>query len=54
MPVEIYFDEWQKVDGINIAFTITQSFPRLNYVFKATEIKHGVAIDNKLFDAPEK
>jgi hypothetical protein len=54
MPVEIYFDEWQKVDGINIAFTITQSFPRLTYVFKATEIKHGVAIDNKLFDAPEK
>jgi tetratricopeptide (TPR) repeat protein len=54
MPVEIYFDEWQKVDGINIPFTITQSFPRLTFVFKATEVKHGIAIDNKLFEPPEK
>ncbi|HET6862772.1 MAG TPA: tetratricopeptide repeat protein [Pyrinomonadaceae bacterium] len=52
MPVEVYFDEWQKVDGINIPFTITESFPRLTLVFKATEIKHRVAIDGKLFDSP--
>jgi len=52
LPVEIYFDEWQKVDGLNLPFTITESFPRLTLVFKATEIKHGIAIDSKLFDSP--
>ncbi|HJX90520.1 MAG TPA: tetratricopeptide repeat protein [Pyrinomonadaceae bacterium] len=52
--VEVYLDDWQSVDGIKFPFNITQIFPGMTLVFRTTEIRHGVAVDAKLFEASAK
>jgi len=52
--VEIYYDDWREVDGIKIPFRISQSFSGRALAFTVKEIRHNVALDAKLFDAPAK
>jgi Flp pilus assembly protein TadD len=52
--VEVYLDDWREVDGIKFPFSITQTFPGLTLVFRTTEIRHGVALEAKLFESPAK
>jgi Tetratricopeptide repeat len=53
-PVEIQLDDWRAVDGIKLPFFISQSSPGLTLVFNVTEIRHNVALDASLFEAPLK
>jgi FimV-like protein len=48
--VEIYLDDWQKVDGIMFPFSISQRLPKLTLSFTVKEIKHNVPIDSKIFE----
>lgn len=49
VPVEIYYDEWQAIDGIKYAFYISHRLPQMTMVFKVSEVKHNVQIDPKVF-----
>lgn len=51
-PVEIYFDDWQAVDGIQFPFSLSQRFPNITLSFTTKEIRHNVALDAKIFDTP--
>jgi hypothetical protein len=50
VPVEIYLDNWQEVDGIKYPFTISQRFSKLTLMFTVKEIKHNVPIEASLFE----
>jgi len=50
VPVEIYFDDWRDVDGVKYPFRLTQSMLKATLAFTVTEIRHGVAIDPKIFE----
>ena len=49
-PVEIYFDDWQEVDGIMIPFSVSQRFPKQTLSFTVKEVKHNVPVDAKVFE----
>ena len=49
--VEIYFDDWQAVDGIQFPFSLSQRFPNVTLSFTVKEIHHNVALDARLFEA---
>ena len=53
-PVEIYFDDWHAVDGIQYPFSISQRFAKLTLSFTVREIRHNVALDASLFEPPVK
>jgi hypothetical protein len=53
-PVEIYYDDWQAVDGIQYPFSISQRFQKLTLSFTVKEIRHNVALDASLFEPPIK
>jgi tetratricopeptide (TPR) repeat protein len=53
-PVEIYFDDWQAVDGLQYPFSISQRFQKLTLSFTIKEIRHNVALDASMFEAPIK
>jgi tetratricopeptide (TPR) repeat protein len=51
LPVEIYVDDWQEVDGIKYAFSFSQSDQKkLTLTFTIKEIRHNVPIDAKIFE----
>ncbi len=52
--VEVYFEDYREVDGIKMAFTIRNVFPRADVmnVFSIEEIKQNVAIDDAKFEKP--
>jgi tetratricopeptide (TPR) repeat protein len=53
-PVEIYLDDWKAVDGVQIAFSVTQRFAGITLSFTVTEIKHNLPLDMTLFEQPIK
>ena len=53
-PVEIYFDDWRAVDGLQYPFSMSHRFERLTLSFTVKEIRHNVALDASLFEAPVK
>ena len=53
-PVEIYFDDWHAVDGIQLPFSISQRYPKLTLSFTVKEVRHNVTFDAGLFDPPAK
>lgn len=53
-PVEIYYDDWREVDGVKLPFRISHSFSGRALSFTVKEIRHNVALDAKLFEAPAK
>ena len=51
LPVEIYVDDWQEVDGVKYAFSFSQSDQKkLTLTFTIKEIRHNVPIDAKIFE----
>jgi hypothetical protein len=54
VPVEIYFDDWRAVDGIQYPFSMSHRFEKLTLSFTVKEIRHNLALDASLFDAPTK
>jgi hypothetical protein len=53
-PVEIYLDDWQAVDGIQFAFSISQRFSKVTLSFTVKEIRHNVALEASTFEPPVK
>ncbi|HEY0728086.1 MAG TPA: tetratricopeptide repeat protein, partial [Pyrinomonadaceae bacterium] len=53
-PVEVYFDDWQTVDGIKFPFSISQRYDKLTLSFTVKEIRHNVPLDAKMFEPPIK
>jgi outer membrane lipoprotein-sorting protein len=51
-PVEIYFDDWHAVDGIQFPFSMSQRFPKVTLSFTIKEIRHNVALDASMFEPP--
>jgi hypothetical protein len=50
VPVEIYLDEWQEVDGIKYPFYMSQRLPGMTLTYTVKEIRHNVPIDPKVFE----
>ena len=50
--VEMRYSDWREVDGIKLPFKITQSMPNLKFVFTVRDVKHNLAVDDKLFEKP--
>ena len=50
--VEMRYSDWREVDGVKLPFKITQTMPGLKFVFTVREIKHNVALEDKLFEKP--
>ena len=51
-PVEMYYDDWRTVDGVQYPFSVSQRFPKLTLSFTLTEIRHNVPIEASLFEQP--
>ena len=47
---EIYYDDWQEVDGIKYPFSVSASHSKTTMVFTVKEVKHNVQIDPKVFE----
>ena len=47
---EIYYDDWQEVEGIKYPFSVSASVSKATMVFTVKEVKHNVQIDPKVFD----
>jgi hypothetical protein len=52
VPVEIYYDDWKAVDGIQFPFSISQRFQKLTLSFTVKEIRHNVPLEASLFEPP--
>jgi hypothetical protein len=52
LPVEIYYDDWQDVDGVKVPHVVTQSFPKRTVTMTVKEIKTNVPVDAKIFEKP--
>ncbi len=48
------FEDFQPVDGIQVAFTVRQTTPDFDYVIRYKDIRYNVAIDDKNFEKPAK
>lgn len=54
VPVEIYYDDWQTVEGIKYPFSVSQRFEKLTFSLTVKEVRHNLALDASLFDPPAK
>jgi zinc protease len=52
-PVRDYFAEYREVDGINTPFLTREVTPLVTVIFKLTEIKNNVPIDESKFVKPK-
>jgi hypothetical protein len=52
--MESIFEDFQAVDGIQMAFTVRQSTPDFDYVIRYQEIRYNVPIDDAKFEKPAK
>ena len=49
---EVYFSNWRNVDGFLLPCSLTHLIGNLTLVVSVDEIKHNVAIDDKIFQQP--
>jgi hypothetical protein len=49
----VYFDSYATVDGVKVPALVRQVTARYTLTFRVTEVKHNVAIDDRLFNSPE-
>ena len=54
VPVEIYYDDWRAVEGIQYPFSMSQRFEKLTFSLTVKEIRHNLALEASLFEAPIK
>ena len=52
MPVEIYTDDYQTVDGVRVPYSIRQVTPAFTLSIKLTEVKHNTPIEDAKFGKP--
>lgn len=52
-PISVYSEDFRSVDGIQIPFKIRSKMPQFEIVLTATEVKHGVKVDDSLFAKPK-
>jgi hypothetical protein len=52
LTTKTIYENYRKIDGINIPMTLRQSNSLLNFVVKISEVKHNVAIDDSKFNMP--
>ncbi len=46
----IYYEDYREVDGISLPFTIREeSSNGFNFIFRVTEVRHNIAIDDAVF-----
>jgi hypothetical protein len=50
--LEIYYDDYREVDGIRMPFTARHRSPELSILFRITEVRHNVPIEDAKFDKP--
>lgn len=51
--VEVYYDDWRAVDGIQYPFSISQRSDKVTFSITIKEIRHNVPLDAKLFEPPK-
>jgi len=51
--LEVYFEDYREVDGIKIPFTARHRSQELNIIFKISEVKHNVPIEDARFEKPK-
>jgi hypothetical protein len=51
---EIYFSDWRNVDGFRLPCSMTQMIGNLTLVITIDEIRHNVAVDDAVFQRPNK
>ncbi|HZI20136.1 MAG TPA: hypothetical protein VEY09_16245 [Pyrinomonadaceae bacterium] len=52
--VEIHYDDYREIDGIRMPFAARHRSPELNILFKITEVRHNVPIEDAKFEKPIK
>jgi zinc protease len=48
----VYLDDYREVDGLKVPFTVRYYFEPRELVLRLDEVKHGVALDDSLFEKP--
>lgn len=52
--LELHCEDYREIDGIKIPFTARHQSPGFNIIFKISEVKHNVPIENAKFEKPKK
>lgn len=53
IPTKIYYEDMREIDGIKLPYKIRTVLPQFEIYVAYTEIKHGVAVEDKLFAKPK-
>lgn len=51
--LEIYYDDYRDIDGIRMPYTARHRSPGLSVVFKLSDVKHNVPIEDANFEKPK-
>ncbi|MCI0389397.1 MAG: hypothetical protein MOB07_11640 [Acidobacteria bacterium] len=51
--LEVHYEDYREVDGIKIPFAARHRSPELNMIFKISEVKHNVPIEDAKFEKPK-
>jgi hypothetical protein len=52
MPIEILFEDYKPVDGVQVFHTMKQTTPAFSMTIKIEEVKHNVPVDDAKFNKP--
>ena len=52
-PSKAFFDEWRTVDGVTIPIKVRAQIQSAEIIMIASEIKHGVTIEESKFAKPK-
>lgn len=50
--LEIHYDDYREIDGIRMPFAARHQSPELNILFRITEVRHNVPIEDAKFEKP--
>jgi outer membrane lipoprotein-sorting protein len=50
--VDVFLDDYREVDGVKTPFNVRQVTPQFTMIFKLTEIKFNVPLDDAIFKKP--
>ena len=55
IPEQVDFEDYRDVDGVRVPFTVRISsvMPSNNQTLTVTEVKHGVAVEDAVFEMPK-
>jgi len=52
VDIDVFLEDYRDVDGVKTPFTIRQVTPMLTLIFKVSEVKFNVALDDAIFKKP--